>query len=278
MSPTASTATRRLWWATLAVIVLVGVTVSTVGMVTINRQSDQIGALQAESDTHRQGAERRQHQIAELELALEADRAVLHQLGIDPPSDQVAISATPQVIAVPGRDGRRGPGPTDDQVRVAVAAHLTAHPPTPGRAPTDDEIDAAAADYLAANPPAPGATGPPPSTATVAAEVARWLEANPPAQGPQGIPGQSPPCLSQPSQCQGPAGRDGIDGATGQTGAPGAAGQPPVSWESTDPDGRTTICTRTEPFDPAQPRYQCAVVAPPPTTTTTTVPQDPDGR
>ena len=48
---------------------------------------------------------------------------------------------------------------TLDQITTAVAEHLTAHPPQPGRPPTSTEIDAAVATYLAANPPADGRNG-----------------------------------------------------------------------------------------------------------------------
>ena len=49
---------------------------------------------------------------------------------------------------------------TLDQITTAVAEHLTAHPPQPGRPPTDAEIDAAVARYLTANPPPAGPRGP----------------------------------------------------------------------------------------------------------------------
>lgn len=73
----------------------------------------------------------------------------------------------------------------------------------------------------------------------------------------------------------------GPPGATGNTGAPGADGQPPLSWQEVDPNtGEVTkTCQRTEPFDPAAPRYVCTGQASPPPSqqptpepTTTTAP------
>lgn len=97
-----------------------------------------------------------------------------------------------------GETGPRGPGPTDEQIAVAVAVWLRANPPSPGRAPTDGEIAAATTAYLAANPPAPGAQGAqgergeqgpqgvPASDEQIAAAVAAWLRANPPPYCPAG--------------------------------------------------------------------------------------------
>lgn len=43
--------------------------------------------------------------------------------------------------------------------------------------------------------------------------------------GPGGPPGQSPPCLATPQQCQGADGKPGQDGAPGPAGATGPAGK-----------------------------------------------------
>jgi hypothetical protein len=107
------------------------------------------------------------------------------------------------------------------------------------------------------------------------------------ATGPQGIPGQqgqpgkdgqSPPCLSQPGQCQGANGKDGANGAPGtpgvngvdgKDGAPGQPGkdgtngvngtngQPPASWTWTDPAGRKQQCTRDAGSPDSAPTYTC---------------------
>lgn len=89
--------------------------------------------------------------------------------------------------------------------------------------------------------------------------------------GDMGLPGQA----GQPGQdgtpgtpgrdgADGTNGTNGTDGAAGQPGAPGAQGpsgsdgQPPLSWTYTDAFGLSFTCTRTTPFDPAAPTYQCA--------------------
>lgn len=77
----------------------------------------------------------------------------------------------------------------------------------------------------------PVATGP--SQAEIAAAVNAYMAAHPPPAGPSGSPGapgkpgepgkngESPACLSEPSQCQGSPGAEGKDGANGKDGEPG---------------------------------------------------------
>ncbi|MEA5366110.1 hypothetical protein VA596_41740 [Amycolatopsis sp., V23-08] len=65
--------------------------------------------------------------------------------------------------------------------------------------------------------------------------------------GTNGTNGQTPTCVSEPSECR------------------GADGQPPAGWTTTYPDGSTGSCTRAPDFDPAAPRYTCTRSAPPST-------------
>lgn len=118
---------------------------------------------------------------------------------------------------VPGEKGERGPGPTPEQIRAAVAAYLVENPPPAGRAPTAAEVAAAVTEYLTANPPAPGraptpteiaeavatyfATNPvrdgdpgrPPTSAEIQAAVDAHLAEHPPPAGPQGRVGPAGP-------------------------------------------------------------------------------------
>lgn len=71
-----------------------------------------------------------------------------------------AVPSAANVVTVAGEKGERGPGPTDAQVRMAVAGYLTANPPQPGRPPTDGEIAAAVAAYCSARGGCRGADGP----------------------------------------------------------------------------------------------------------------------
>lgn len=156
----------------------------------------------------------------------------------------------------PGPEGPPGPPPSDAQVMEAVAAFLAEHPIQPGRPPTMAEISAAVADYLSRNPPAPGEPGPPPSQERVAGAVAAYLLANPPPTGPQGPAGE-PGEDGQDSTVPGPPGPQGIPGADG------ADGEPPLSWTYRHCGVVTCVdyvCERTDPFDPAAPRYECRSV------------------
>ncbi|WP_022886350.1 collagen-like protein [Glaciibacter superstes] len=86
--------------------------------------------------------------------------------------------------------------------------------------------------------------------------------------GMDGAPGVG---VAGPSGVVGADGQDGASGAAGPAGPPGAAstvpgpagangvdGQPPLSWTYSDALDVTYLCTRTTPFDPAAPRYECA--------------------
>ena len=76
-------------------------------------------------------------------------------------------------------------------------------------------------------------------------------------QGPQGEPGkpgepgQSPPCLSEPTQCRGPIGPAGEDG------------NPAQSQTFTLPDGRVFSCARDTGSPDTAPTYTCTQTADP---------------
>ncbi len=130
---------------------------------------------------------------ATAEQALRAAVPVLALCDEDNPAGQ-ALRADPgnpcglaqQVRADPiPVAGPRGPGPTPQQIRAAVAAELAANPPEPGRAPTLEEITAAVNTVLTANPPEPGR---PPTAAEISSAVASYLAVNPPRSGEPGRP------------------------------------------------------------------------------------------
>lgn len=105
--------------------------------------------------------------------------------------DLCVFASQVQDTPAPGAtvQGDRGPGPTADQIRDAVAQYMAAHPPPrveAGRAPTADEVAAAVAQYLAAHPPQPGQ---PPTAAQIADAVATYFATNPPPQGDRGRDG-----------------------------------------------------------------------------------------
>lgn len=111
--------------------------------------------------------------------------------------DLCATAAQAQVSPTPAASvqGERGPGPTAEQIRAAVAEYLAVHPPPAGqagRSPTADEVAAAVAQYLAAHPPQPGR---PPTAAEIADAVATYFATNPPPAGKDGRagdPGRAP--------------------------------------------------------------------------------------
>jgi hypothetical protein len=127
------------------------------------------------------------------------------------PTDRLCAKAA-EVRADP-IPAERGPGPTPEEIRSAVADYLIAHPPADGRAPTTAEIAAAVSDYLTRNPPDPGR---PPTAAEIADAVVVYFAANPVRDGAPGRPptadeiraavdahlAENPP----------PAGRQGVQG------------------------------------------------------------------
>jgi len=77
----------------------------------------------------------------------------------------------------------------------------------------------------------------------------------PGSPGPQGPQGSAGPAGPQGSA--GPAGPAGAPGSPGPSGPSGADGQPPQSWTFTYL-GVSYTCTRSTPFDPSAPTYDCA--------------------
>lgn len=123
-----------------------------------------------------------------------------------------------QAQPIPPVEGQRGPGPTAEEIRGAVAAYLVANPPPAGRAPTPAEVAAAVIQYLTANPPTPGR---PPTSAEIASAVSTYFVTNPPRDGKD-----APAPTAEQIQAAvdnylaahpPPAGKDGKDGATGPT-------------------------------------------------------------
>jgi len=112
---------------------------------------------------------------------------------------QQAAQVQADPIPVPGP---RGPGPTPEEIRGAVAEYLLVHPPADGRAPTAGEIAAAVSAFLTANPPTPGR---PPTAAEIADAVETWFRTNPV--------------------------RDGVDGQNGTDGRDGERGPGPTPEE-----------------------------------------------
>ncbi|MBV8541268.1 MAG: hypothetical protein JO364_19440 [Pseudonocardiales bacterium] len=101
--------------------------------------------------------------------------------------------------------------------------------PAPGTVPDSQVLASAVQAYTAAN--AQGLRGP---------------------QGATGVPGASPPCLAQPTQCQ------------GLQGGQGPRGEPPVGWTVEESDGSAATCERIAAFNPAAPQYRCSHATPPP--------------
>lgn len=149
------------------------------------------------------------------------------------------------------------PDPSE-AIRAAVLAQVLAQlPPTPTAQQVADQLRSAVvnavtdratlagliAAYFAANAP-PG-----PSQEAIQAAVNQAYAANPPRDGRDG---ESPPCLSEPTQCR------GADGDKGERGDDGKPGPPPGSWSWPDPvvPNVTHSCTRSGGSD-AEPTYSC---------------------
>ncbi|MGH3427969.1 MAG: hypothetical protein ACRDQZ_10450, partial [Mycobacteriales bacterium] len=150
--------------------------------------------------------------------------------GTVPDSQVIAASSTARIAARIASESPAGATPT--QIQAAIAAALAALPPPPV-GPAAQQLDSAVQAYRAANPH--GLRGP---------------------QGNPGAPGKSPPCLAEPSQCQGAKGDQGL------------RGEPPVGWTVEESDGSTTTCERVAAFDPSAPRYRCSHATPPSAVTT----------
>lgn len=189
-----------------------------------------------------------QQQRAVLDGSINALRTQVQRLG-----------ATP-VVGPPGPAGATGPGPTQDQVDIAVASYLLIHPVS--AAVSDQQVSSAVAAYLQQHPLSAGT----PSPQQISSAVAAYLSASPPPSGPTGPTGvQGSPGGQGPSGPTGPAGPTGPVGATGSDGSPGA---PPAGWGWTLPDGTVYSCTPAPGFNTETPQYAC-VTSPPATTTAT---------
>jgi hypothetical protein len=159
--------------------------------------------------------------------------------GTVPDSQVLAAASTAQVAAKIASQSIAAPTPAQIQADVAAALATLPLPPV---GPAPQQLTAAVQAYVAAN--AQGLRGP---------------------QGDPGAPGKSPPCLAQPTQCQGAKGDQGL------------RGEPPMGWTVAESDGSTTACERVAAFDPAAPRYQCSHVASPPPAATTPSPRSGGG-
>ncbi|MGH3766502.1 MAG: hypothetical protein ACRDS0_13955 [Pseudonocardiaceae bacterium] len=154
--------------------------------------------------------------------------------GTAPDSQVLAAAATAQVAAKIAAESIVVPTPA--QIRAEIAAQLAKLPPPPV-GPAPQQLDAAVQAYLTAN-----------------SEKLRGPRGDP------GEPGKSPPCLAQPTQCQGAQGEQGL------------RGEPPVGWTVEEADGSTTTCQRAADFSAAAPQYRCSHAASPPTPAPTTTP------
>lgn len=161
-----------------------------------------------------------------------------HDLGVQA-NDELARRGLATVpIPTPGTvpDSQVLAAASTAQVAAKIAAQSSA-------VPTPAQVKAEVAAQLATLPPPPA--GPEPEALTKAVQA--YITANSPVlRGPHGAPGKSPPCLVEPTQCQ------------GATGEPGPRGAPPVGWTVDEADGSTTVCERAASFDPAAPRYRCS--------------------
>lgn len=165
--------------------------------------------------------------------------------GTAPDSQVLAAASTAQIAAKIAAESIVVP--TTAQIRAEIAAQLAKLPPPPVGPASGQLMDAVQA-YVSAN-----------------------LDKLRGPQGAKGEPGQSPPCLAEPAQCQGARGEQGM------------RGEPPVGWIVEEADGSTTTCQRVTDFTTTAPRYRCShAAAPSPTptppaepTTTTTAPPPP---
>jgi hypothetical protein len=172
---------------------------------------------------------------------------------VAPSPDGAALcdqAAQVQQTPVPGPIGQTGPGPTDEQISRAVAAHFAANPPPAGRAPTTAEIAAVVAAYMTANPPAPGR---PPTADEIAAAVSRYFTANPVRDGEPGRPpteGEIRAAVAAELAANPPP--------RGEPGPPAPSVQ---STTKTFSDGSTESCTRSGGPD-SDPQFTCTTTAP----------------
>jgi hypothetical protein len=190
------------------------------------------------------------------------------------PGDRLCVRAAEvRAQPIPGERGPAGPGPTPEQLRVAVADYLAANPPAPGPAPSADDVAAAVSSYLTAHPPTPGRA---PTAEEIAAAVTTWFASNPVRDGEDGQDGRNGEDGGQgvqgpgPSQAEiraaveaelaenpPPAGKDGEPGEDGQDASPAQ------SYTTTNADGSTQTCTRIAGSSDVSPVFACELLIPP---------------
>lgn len=158
-----------------------------------------------------------------------------HDLGVAANTELARRGLTPVLIPKPGTA-------PDSQVLLAastaqVAAKIASQSVV---APTPAQIQAEVAAALVTLPPPPVGPAPQQLNEAVQAYVAANAQGLRGSQGEPGEPGKSPPCLAEPTQCQGPR------------------GEPPMGWTVEESDGSTTTCERVAAFDPTAPRYRCS--------------------
>jgi hypothetical protein len=186
------------------------------------------------------------------------------------PGDRLCVRAAEvRAQPIPGERGPAGPGPTPEQLRVAVADYLAANPPAPGPAPSADDVAAAVSAYLTAHPPTPGRA---PTAEEIAAAVTTWFASNPVRDGQDGTDGRNGVDGGQGERGPGPT-QDEIRAAVeaelaenpppaGPPGADGEDGSPAQSYTTTYDDGSTQTCTLIGGTDQS-PVYACGPLTPP---------------
>jgi hypothetical protein len=189
--------------------------------------------------------------------------------GIEPGDRLCVRAAEVRAQPIPGPIGERGPGPTPEQLRVAVADYLAANPPAPGPAPSADDVAAAVSAYLTANPPTPGRA---PTAEEIAAAVTTWFASNPVRDGQDGRNGVDGVDGGQGERGPGPT-QDEIRAAVeaelaenppapGRDGEDGEDGSPAQSYTTTNADGSTQTCSLIG-GSAVSPVYACGPLIPP---------------
>lgn len=287
---------RRSWvpWVVLAfVMAFVGVALA-FALDDIESNAEQLDATQVELEEAQAAADQRQAEVDALAADVSALRDQVESTGEEP----VAPPPEERVDDLPDPDDPVLPvGPTVAQVEAgvsavlvgnpdligqpliaAVTAYLVANPPPPGpagdegqpgRPPTPDETFVAvsavcANDACDGRPGLNGTDGddaPPVTDEKILAQLAQYCDARGECRGAAGLSayqlavaeGFSGTLTEWLASLQGPKGSDGKDGAKGEP------GEPVLSWTQPGPlPGTTETCTRTDPFDPAAPTYECA--------------------
>ena len=215
-----------------------------------------------------------QHEISDLQNAAQLQASAddirrlaqgAHDLGVQA-NDELARRGLATVpIPTPGTapDSQVLAAASTAQVAAKIAAESIV-------VPTPAQIRAEVAAQLAKLPPPPVGPAPQQLTDAVQAYVAATSEQLRGPRGERGEAGKSPPCLAEPTQCQ------------GAQGEPGPRGEPPVGWTVEEADGSTTSCQRAADFTVTAPKYRCSHAASTPSTAPsspamTTEPAEPGG-